>query len=59
MKPLNTYKHKDTGKVGEYSDAVAALFPKLEPFVVSDEESTPKPKHSAHKSAPIETKEAE
>lgn len=27
-----TYKHSITGKVGEFSDAVAALFPELEPI---------------------------
>jgi hypothetical protein len=37
MSPLKTYKHKDTGKVGEYSDSVAALFPKLELLEVTDE----------------------
>ncbi|WP_025157279.1 hypothetical protein [Leifsonia aquatica] len=32
MSQTKTYKHSITGKVGEFSDAVAALFPELEPI---------------------------
>lgn len=37
MSKLQTYKHELTGKVGQYSDAVAALFPELKQVVAAPE----------------------
>lgn len=37
MSQLRSYKHALTGKVGQYSDAVAALFPELRPVDAAPE----------------------
>lgn len=54
MSKFRSYRHALTGKVGEFSEAVAKLFPHLEPVDVAPEPSTevPAPEASPEVGAP-------
>ncbi|MBG6106642.1 hypothetical protein [Frigoribacterium sp. CG_9.8] len=53
MSELKSYKHEITGLVGQYSDAVANLFPELR-LVTAEPEVTPETE--SNDGAPVTTK---